>query len=64
MKKRIVKKTGILSLGQLPYNDQNGNIMIENNPKANIMKYIKDIRDVFPLLFAPTNTVSFSPRSI
>ena len=44
--KRIVKKTGIISLGQLPYNDQNNNINIENNPKANIMKYIKHIRDI------------------
>lgn len=44
--KRIIKKTGINSLGQLPYNDQNGSLMIENNPRANIMKYIKDIRDI------------------
>lgn len=44
--KRVIKKTGINSLGQLPYNDQNGSLMIENNPKANIMKYIKDIRDI------------------
>ena len=43
--KRTAKKTGIQSLGELPYNEQNGNLMIENNPKANIMKYIKDIRD-------------------
>lgn len=43
--KRTAKKTEIQSLGELPYNEQNGNLMIENNPKANIMKYIKDIRD-------------------
>ncbi len=44
--KRIAKKTGLMSLGELPYNDQNRSLMIENNPRANIMKYIKDIRDI------------------
>lgn len=44
--KRTAKKTEIQSLGELPYNDQNGSLMIENNPRANIMKYIKDIRDI------------------
>ena len=45
-KKRITKKTGLMSLGELPYNDQNGSLLIENKPKANITKYIKDIRDI------------------
>ena len=40
----ITKKTGLNSIGQLPFNDNNGNIMIENKSKANMMKYIKDIR--------------------
>ena len=44
--KRITKKTGLMSLGELPYNDQNGSLLIENKPKANITKYIKDIRDI------------------
>lgn len=42
--KKITKKTGLNSIGQLPFNDKNGNIMIENKSKANMMKYIKDIR--------------------
>ena len=34
----ITKKTGLNSIGQLPFNDNNGNIMIENKSKANMMK--------------------------
>ena len=41
----ITKKTELKSIGQLPFNDNNGNIMIENKSKANMMKYIKDIRN-------------------
>lgn len=41
---RIIKRTGLNSLGQLPYNDRNGNILVENKPRANMMKYIRDIR--------------------
>ena len=41
---RIIKRTGLYSLGQLPYNDRNGNILVENKPRANMMKYIRDIR--------------------
>ena len=43
--KNITKKTGLKSIGQLPFNDNNGNIMIENKSKANMMKYLKDIRN-------------------
>lgn len=32
------------SLGTLPLNENNSKLMIENNPKANMMQYIKDIR--------------------
>ena len=42
---RVTKKTSIKSIGQLPFNEYKGNIMIENKSKANMMKYIKDIRD-------------------
>ena len=42
--KKLNKKTGIKSLGNMPFNENNKNFLIENNPKANIMKYIKDIR--------------------
>lgn len=42
---KITKRTAIKSIGQLPFNEYKGNIMIENKSKANMMKYIKDIRD-------------------
>lgn len=42
---RVTKKTSIKSIGQLPLNEYKGNIMIENKSKANMMKYIKDIRN-------------------
>ena len=42
---RVTKKTSIKSIGQLPFNEYKGNIMIENKSKANMMKYIKDIRE-------------------
>ena len=34
----------INSLGTLPLNENNSKLMIENNPKANMIQYIKDIR--------------------
>ena len=43
--KRIVKKTQIKSLGNIPLNNNNRDIMIENDPKANMMKYIRDVRN-------------------
>ena len=43
--KNIYKRTGIKSLGNIPLNKINRELLIENNPKANIIKYIKDIRD-------------------
>lgn len=42
---KITKRTLIKSLGQLPLNEYKGNIMIENKSKANMMKYMKDIRN-------------------
>lgn len=42
--KKTCKKTKIKSLGYIPLNSKNKNLLIENNPKANIMSYIKDIR--------------------
>lgn len=42
---RVTKKTSIKSIGQLPLNEYKGNIMIENKSRANMMKYIKDIRN-------------------
>ena len=42
--KKITKKTKLQSLGELPFNDNNGDILIENKPKANVMKYLRDIR--------------------
>lgn len=42
---RVTKMTSIKSIGQLPFNEYKGNIMIENKSKANMMKYIKDIRN-------------------
>ena len=32
------------SLGTLPLNEKNSKLMIENNPKANMIQYIKEIR--------------------
>ena len=42
--KKLYSKTGINFLGNIPLNYNNKHLMIENNPKANIMKYIRDIR--------------------
>ena len=42
--KRICKKIEIKSLGNIPLNNSSGQLFIENNSKANIMRYIKDIR--------------------
>ena len=42
--KKITKKTKLQSLGELPFNENNGDILIENKPKANVMKYLRDIR--------------------
>ena len=42
---KIIKRTSIKSIGQLPFNEYKGNIMIENKSKANMMRYIKDIRN-------------------
>ena len=33
------------SLGYIPLSNNQRNLMIENNPKANMMKYIRDVRD-------------------
>ena len=41
---KITKRTAIKSIGQLPFNEYKGNIMIENKSKANMMKYIKKTR--------------------
>ena len=42
--KIIAFMSKINSLGTLPLNENNSKLMIENNPKANMMQYIKDIR--------------------
>ena len=42
---KISRKTGIKSLGNIPLNDNNMELLIESNPKANIKEYIKDIRN-------------------
>lgn len=43
--KLVSKKLDIVCLGKMPFNPNNKNILIDNNPKANIMRYIKDIRN-------------------
>ena len=43
--KKISKKLNIKSLGNIPLNSNKKSIMIENDPKANIMRYLKDIRE-------------------
>lgn len=45
--KNISKKTNIKSLGNIPLNSNNSYIMIENTPKGNMMKYIKEVRTNF-----------------
>lgn len=42
--KIIVFMSKMNSLGTLPLNENNSKLMIENNLKANVMQYIKDIR--------------------
>lgn len=43
--KTISRKTGLESLGCMPLSSKYKGLMIENNPKANLMRYIKDLRN-------------------
>ena len=43
-KRKIEKAVHIKNLGEMPLNGKQGNLMIANNPRINMMEYIKNIR--------------------
>ena len=56
--KNISKKLNIPSLGNIPLNTNNKYLLIENNPKANMMMYIKDVRENIIKLAKDSQTIS------
>ena len=56
--KNISKKLNIPSLGNIPLNTNNKYLLIENNPKANMMMYIKDVRENIIKLAKYSQTIS------